>query len=300
MEKQRAILLGPVLGEFGWEHQRFAPMLPFFRSKKYKKKKFKYIVMTREDRFDLYGKLADILVPLRIEGDGTKYMPNCWRLDNFPVKNYVGLIQSFKRKYEERYQIVQHIVPEIVKGKFTNKHQFSPKEMIYKFYPRDENYQLVKKHIPNDRKWVVIAPRYRNGFKRNWKSWPELYDMIINNKFLMDNFQFIICGKKGEYIPDEKNRFPDINNIKLSRESSLIGLLLVILEKSIFTVGSQSAIPNLSLLMKVPVLEWGHQKSLHTKSYNIMDTQVTFIDDRKYNTPSKVVLKNLIRLLKHR
>jgi hypothetical protein len=297
MEKEGAILMMCV-GEMYWEAARFSPLLPYLRFKKYRKKKFKYIILTREDRFDLYGKNADILVPLRIEGMDTEFLPNCWRLDKFPVEKYIGLTQSFKQKYEKRFRIIQHIYPDVIKGNFCNKYQFSPNEMIYKFYPRDDNYKLIKEYvISNDKKLVVIAPRYRNGFKRNWKYWNELYNMISNNNFLMDNFQFIICGKEGEYVPDDKNRFLDINHIKLTKDSSLIGLLIVILEKSFFTIGSQSAIPNLSLLMKVPVLEWGHQKTLHSKIYNIMNTPITFIEDKQYNVQPKVILKNAVNLL---
>jgi hypothetical protein len=71
----------------------------------------------------------------------------------------------------------------------------------------------------------------------------------------MDNYEFILCGKEGEYIKDERNRFLDINNIQLNDNTSLIGILLSLMDKSILTIGSQSAIPNLSLLKKIKVIE---------------------------------------------
>jgi len=216
---------------------------------------------------------------------------------HFSIKKYLGIAQTFKKKYEEKYNIINHYFPDVSKGKFVNKSQYSPKEMIFKYEPRKDNYGLIKDNIPNDKPLVILAPRYRPGFKRNWKEWPAFYDNLYKSDFLMNNFNFVICGKVGEYIPDEKNRFTDINNIKLTPNSSLIGLLLNLLDKTFFTVGSQSAIPNISLLKKVEVLEWGHQQSLHTKSYNIMNTPITFLEDRKYNIPSGVILKKLRRLL---
>lgn len=297
MEKEDAILYGPVVSEMYWEAARFAPIIAYHKLKKYRKKNYKYIVLTRQDRFDLYGKYADILVPLKIEGDGSKLLPNCWRLNGFPNSQYIGISQTFKRKYQERYNIVNHYFPDVTKGKFTNKSQYSPKEMIFKYEPRKDNYGLIRENIPDDKPIVVIAPRYRPGFKRNWKNWQKFYDSLCKSDFLMNNFNFVICGKEGEYIPDKENRFPDINNIKLTPNSSLIGLLLTLLDKAFFTVGSQSAIPNISLLKGIEVLEWGHQKSLHIKSYNIMNTPVTFLEDRKYNTPVGVILKKLKRLL---
>ena len=155
----------------------------------------------------------------------------------------------------------------------------------------------VNKFVPNDKLLVVLAPRYRPGFKRNWKYWQEFYDMLYNHK-LMSNFNFIICGKEGEYTLDKKDRFYDINKISLNENSSLIGLLFAILDKAIFTCGSQSAIPNLSLLRKVESLVWGHQKRFHTVDYNYMKTPITFIEDPKYRLEPKIVLKNLNKLLK--
>ena len=295
-KKENAVLFGCCVGEMFWEFFRFAPLLPYMRFKKYKKKNYKYIVFTREDRFDMYGNYADILVPLKILGDGDKRLPNCYRLEQFPHEEYEKLNKKFKKSYNERFNIVEHIYPKIKGRDFLRKNQFSKREMIFEYSPRERNIKLVDEHVPNDKPLVILASRYRKGFKRNWKNWPEFYDMLSNHK-LMSSFNFIICGKKGEYIPDEKNRFYDINKIPLDEHSSLIGLLMVILGRTFFTCGSQSAIPNLSLLYKVEALEWGHQKEYHTVSYNTMKTPITFIEDHKYNLEPKTVLKTLSKIL---
>ena len=88
--------------------------------------------------------------------------------------------------------------------------------------------------------------------------------------------------------------------IQIDQKSSLVGLLLVLLERAVLTCGSQSAIPNLSLLKGVEVLEFGHQKSLHTKTYNIKNTRVTFLDDPRYQIGTKVIFKNLRKLLENK
>ena len=296
MNKENAVLLGSCIGEMYWEFARFAPLLPYMRLKKYKKKNYKYIVLTREDRFDMYGNYADILVPLKIPGDGDKYLPNCFRLEKFSLEEYEQLNKKFKKSYKERFNIVEHIFPKI-KGKyFLQKSQFSRKEMVFEYSPREGNIKLVDEYVPNDKPLVVLAPRYRKDFKRNWKNWPEFYNMLANHE-LMSSFNFIVCGKEGEYIPDEKDRFYDINKIPLDEHSSLIGLLMIILRKTFFTCGSQSAIPNLSLLHKVEVLEWGDQKEPHTVNYNIMKTPITFIEDHKYNLKPEKVLKTLNKTL---
>jgi hypothetical protein len=77
---EKAVLLGPCVGEFFWELFRFAPLLPYYRTKIYNKQDIKFIVLTREERFDLYGKLANILIPLNIPNDYKKLWPNCYSL----------------------------------------------------------------------------------------------------------------------------------------------------------------------------------------------------------------------------
>ena len=300
MAKEDAVLMGPFVGEFYWEAGRFAPMLPAMRAREYKGRDVKFVVFTRPDRFDLYGKFADILIPLRIEGDYQNRMPECFRLIGFGKPEVERLAKKFKSKYNGNYKILNHIYPDVQKGKFVNKNQFPRKRMLFNYSPREENYTLVDQFLPkNGKSNVVLAPRFRKGFKRNWKRWPEFYDLISNDKRLMENFNFIICGKKGEYIPDPKNRFLDMTNIKLKESSSLVGLLLVILEKSMFTFGSQSAIPNISLLYGVEVLEFGCQKRLHTVTYNVKNTPITFIENKRYDVEPKAMFKkfknNLLR-----
>lgn len=302
MIKEKAILMGPFVGEMYWECGRFAPMLPYFRFKQYKKQKIKYIILTRPDRFDLYGKLVDILVPLKINGDYQDKHPNCFKLNNYPDKEYLRIVKQFAKKYSQRFDIVRHVYPDIRKGRFCNKNQFNRKYMLYKYSPRDENYYLLNEHIPKNRKPIVLlAPRFRKGFKRNWGNWQEFYDLIYNDVELKEHFKFILCGKEGEYIPDAKDRFFDIAKIKVGETSSRIGLLLGLMEKATFVCGSQSAIPNIALLYNIEVLEFGCQKKLHTKTYNVKNTPITFIENRKYNIEAPVLFNNMKKLLeKHK
>jgi hypothetical protein len=298
MSKPNAILMGPFVGEFYWEAARFAPMLPQMIRKEHKGKDIEYIILTRQERFDLYGKFADILVPLRIPGDYEKRQPNCFRLNGLKPPEYLKIVKDFYAKYKDRYHIKKHIYPDVGIKVFLNKNQFSQKKMHYAFSPRQENYDIVNAYLPErDKPLVILAPRYRTGFRRNWKHWPEFYDRLSKDVGLMKDFNFIVCGKEGEYIPDQKKRFLDLNDMTLGDRSSLVGLLLVILENTFFTFGSQSAIPNMSLLYNIDVLEFGCQKTLHTKTYNIKNTPITFIVNKKYDISPKKMLPQLKTLL---
>lgn len=294
--KERAILSGAHIPELGWELLRSCPFTLWTKIKKYDNK-VKLIVLTRSDRFDLYGRHADILVPLNIEGDYTKYKPNCFRLDDFPMEQYNNINKVFYDKYSKQYEIIEHIYPKITGKQFLQKDQYPKNQLFTKFKPRFENKKLVDQYISNDKPWIVLSPRYRKGFKRNWNHWETFYDMIYNSD-LYEKYKFIIVGKSLEYIPDKKNRFFDINTIPINKNSSLIGLTISIVYNSILTIGSQSAIPNLSLLLNTEVLEWGNQKTLHTITYNYNKTPITFLEDMKFNLDSKIVFKTMNEILK--
>jgi len=296
---ESAILLGPFIGEFYWECGRFAPLLPHLKYKVMKNQNIKYIVYTREDRFDLYGKHADILVPLKIEGDYKNLQPNCFRLNGFTGKEYQNLIKVFKKQYSKRFKIIKHLYPAIDKRQFANKNQFRKDQLLFRYSPRNENHILIDEMLGSDTKPIVLlAPRFRKGFRRNWGKWEEFYDLIYNDNNIINKFTFVICGNNGEYIPDSKNRFHDIGKIKTGKNSSRAGLLLSLMSRACLVCGSQSAIPNIALLYKVEVLEFGCQKSLHTVTYNIHKSPITFISDGKYNINSSDLFNKMKALLK--
>ena len=144
---------------------------------------------------------------------------------------------------------------------------------------------------------MIISSRYRGDLKRNWPHWETFFDMVANDLYLMKHFNFILCGKEGEYKPDKQKRFLDLNDIQLDSDSSLSGVLLATMSKAHFTFGSQSAVPNISLLFGVEALEFGNQKALHTVTYNVKKTPVTFVVDPRYTVLPKVIFPKFKNLL---
>ncbi len=295
---KKAILMGPVVGEFFWEFFRFAPMIPHFRKKQYRGKDITYIVLTREERFDVYGRMANILVPLQIPNDYKKMWPNCYTLMGLSMPKYHEIAKIFRQKYAKKYNIINHLYPNIGEKYFCGKNQYPPSKMIYEWHPRKRNLELVDSYLPTDKPLVVISPRYRGDLKRNWPHWNTFFDMVAEDNYLMDHFNFILCGKAGEYIPDKQKRFLDLNDIQTDENSSLAGLLMATMSKAFFTFGSQSAIPNISLLYGVEALEFGNQKSLHTVTYNVKKTPVTFVVDHGFKVSPKIIFQKFKSLLK--
>ena len=294
--KEKAILFGPCISELAWEFMRFSPLVPYYY-KKYSKQNVKFIVMTRPDRFDMYGQYADILVPLRIDGDGTKYKPDCFRMIGFSNDEYKKLVKRFNKQYKKRFNIITHIYPQLENKKYAQKQQFPKNKMKYKWKPRNDNNQVIESYIKDHEKpLVVLAPRYRKGLKRNWPYWKEFYNLVYDSG-LMEKYNFIICGKKPDYIPDNKKRFYDINYIPITNDISIIGLTIKCIQQAILTVGSQSGIPNISMMIGTEVLEWGHQRDLHTKVYNVKKTPINFIDDMHYKLEPKIIFDKMVEIL---
>lgn len=293
---EKAILMGPMVGELFWEFARFSNMLPYYYSK-YSKQNVKFIIMTRPDRFDLYGEYSDILVPLRIDGDGSKYKADCYRLMGYPVKDYISLVKRFNNQYKKRFKIIEHIYPKLENKQFANKNQFRKNVMKFKWKPRVENKKIIDSYIPDDKPLVVLAPRYRKGLRRNWPYWNQLYDLISNSE-LMKTHNFVICGKAPDYIPDKNKRFYDINGISINSDISTIGLTINCIQRAVLTVGSQSGIPNISMMIGTHVLEWGHQRDLHTKVYNVKKTPIHFLDDMHYKLEADKIFNKMCKLLR--
>ena len=289
--KEKAILIGPFVGEMFWEFFRFVPYVIKIIKKN---SNVKVIVYTRPDRYDMYGNYADEFIPLKIKGDAITRYAECFRIMDMKSEEYEKLAFNFREKYRRKYKIISHLYPDIRSKKtYLNKDLYPLNLRDFDYSPRKENTKLVNKFLKDvTKKIIIVAPRYRANFKRNWPHWEIFYDIIKQDKFF-NKYEIIICGKKREYVPDKKGRFKDINQIKLGENSSLIGVLMSLMKRSFMTVGSQSAIPNISLLFGVPAVEWGNQKFKHTVSYNILKTKVLFIEDNDFVVPVKKVIQTL-------
>jgi hypothetical protein len=219
--KRDAYLFGPFIGEFEWEMYRFAP---FAIHLKKKSPYSKIIVFTRSDRFDLYGKYADILVPLNLKND-KKYKQKKFAAQGFERRKYKLIADYFFKKYEKRFNILDHFYPDISTWRYRIKWQFSINEMDYDFQPRNTNKEIVG-HLVDSPNNVLV--NFRDS---------EIRHSLVErdyNPFMIDWFEDI-CEKKNS--------------------SSFIGCLILYLKSCKFVVGNvDSSISKLALLLKIPVI----------------------------------------------
>jgi len=196
---KNAFIFGPFIGELYWEMYRFAP---YAISLKKRFPDHKLIVFTRSRSFDLYGRYANIFIPLKID---SKYQEKKFTINKFRVSEYKWLCRYIKRKYRNVYKIVDHCAPQIEGFMYKVKWQYPRKDMDYNYKPRCGNSDIVNMlygYLNN----VVITN------DENVKL--ENYNVVLLNDFFEE---------VGQYS---------------SKKSSLLGCLIEFLKKCKFVISN--------------------------------------------------------------
>jgi hypothetical protein len=227
--KEKVYLFGPFVGEVFWELMYFAPFAIY---KKNQDPTIKTIIFTRFSRFDLYGRWANILVPLKIKDEEKLYKQNCFSLNGMTDETYRSLILYFKKKYSETYIIKDHFYPEISGFRGKVKWQFLRDNMHYNFKPRRENSLDIRKFIPLNKKLVFV----------------DVDDI--------DEFTniFSILKKKGYYCVSNNQIISFLKETD-SKNVSYIGYLFEVIKDCKFVVSNFSSLTaRVALLSQIPVI----------------------------------------------
>lgn len=252
MSKQ-AFLVGPFIGELSWELYRFAPYIIHL------KKEFpthNVIVFTRPSRFDLYGKYADILVPLKLINDNPN-SHHCFTINNFYNEDYKLLVESFKKKYDRRFKISDHIYPDISNFYYKLKWQFSRTLMDYDFKPRAANDDLVNDYLKGCDDLVFLN---------------DHTDYDTADHLMCNNFDIIKANELLEFV--ELNQNGNFNQ-------SFIGCAIEAIRKCKFVVANvNSIIGHIAMLLKIPLISINEEVNLDTiKMANPFDSPVVVCEN---------------------
>jgi len=220
--KRKVTLVGPFVGELFWELFRFAPFIINFKKENPEKI---IIVFTRPERFDLYGKYVNVLVPLRIKGDRIEDQ-ECFRLSSFEKGLYSSLATFFMDSYKKQFTIENHFYPDCG-WRYNLKWQFPRDKMNYDFQPRKENYDIVEKLVGEFKKIVLVKN--------------------------LDN-NYIDYLKKKEYKVINIKTLPSFCDLK-STDISFIGIMIELIRRCNFIVSETTSIlGQLSLLLNKPLI----------------------------------------------
>jgi hypothetical protein len=277
LKTKNNILFGPFVGEVGWEIFRWSGFVRKYKSDHPNKK---IIVCSRNDMYDLYNGYIDEFVPLEIQNE----KPDCYLARN--LQNHDEILKSLTEKYPNYY-----ILNPSQFG--LNRNVFGVSDMSFELTPREKNIAIIESIVFGINKSIlVIAPRHRQDeTKRNWgvDRWMKFYELIFKSK----EYFTIIAGKSPSFVVPPKNYGFYILEEFVDDQSSLIGLTTEAIKRSKLTIGSQSSIPQLSLLLKTPVISWGNQKRRHSIDENIMRTKCVFFDDPKYTIDPSIIFQEV-------
>jgi len=145
-KKPKAFLFGPFLGELSWEFYRFAPYAIYLKKHN---PKVQMIVLTRKERFDLYGIYADIIIPLRIKNEGV-FSQRKFGLAAYPTEYYDTIKKYFYEKYKKRFDIIDHFCPLTNSWRREIKWQFPRDKMSYDFQGKEIICDLVNEIVRDD------------------------------------------------------------------------------------------------------------------------------------------------------
>lgn len=265
-------LFGPFIGSLSWEFYRFSPYAIFMKRKN---PTIEIAVLTRPERFDLYGKYVNFLLPLKIKKDNIKNQI-CFKLKNFDMLEYNKLINQFRSMYEKRFNIINHFYPDIIDYRYKLRWQFPRFQMNYDFKPRINNYENIKPLILG-KKIILITPPYDTNFMK------ILISYIKKNK-LNKKYQFLTCD-------DYNNIFKNINNIPININTSRIGYLIEIIKKSRLVIGPKSDLTHLALLLKCTVVSWGNWDNLNL--INPLGTNALIYNEISYKSIENILNQEL-------
>lgn len=236
--KDKVYLIGPFIGELSWEFFYFAPYIIYLKKKNPINK---FIVFTRPERFDLYGKYADILVPLKMTNNDVKNQSNFY-IRNFDIRKYNILVNSFKDQYKKRFKIIDHIYPDISSFYYKVKWQHSRVLMDYDFKPREYNKKIIHKFLNNND--ILINIENMKNINENMKNINELvvqFNECINDK----------CSILGCVIESIK-----ISKCVIGNLNSTVSRLSLLLQKPLITINDQCTNDDINLFnpLKTPII----------------------------------------------
>jgi hypothetical protein len=218
-KKFNAYLFGPFFGELTWEFYRFAPYAIYLKKLS---PETVIIVLTRPDRFDLYGKYASIIVPLNLKED-ENYIQDAFRLKGYSEINCECIKKYFYQKYYNEFNIIDHFSPDVGNLRYNIKWQFPRDRMDYDFQPRQTNIDIID-NLFTETDYVLVDDQYDSNI--------DYYNGISNSDFLTSIYS-IIDDKRATYL----------------------GCLIEMIKRSRFTISNlDSVIGRLSLLLGVPLI----------------------------------------------
>jgi len=249
----------PDIGELGWSlylsgHLRWLK----------KNTDYSLAVITSPNRKCLYHGLVDLFLDIPSDFyEKFKGEPNCFGL--YPPK------EKELRGYFQKIIPSNYVIPE--NFNFGCPFNLILSKSIYKPYKYSKKLEGKKK--------ILIFPRYRSHPAMSYANVPRLFYITLIEKLCDEFLDYEVKTKgieSGSYSIDEIKKCNYINGVKKSAD---LQDTIDECQLAKVAIGSQSSLPKLTLLQKVPTFMIGWQKDRHTRQDNWMNTKVGFYEIAK-------------------
>ena len=165
-------------------------------------------------------------------------------------------------------------------------HKFA-NESVHRPIPSNNSALKSATNIIDDNECILVFPRKRAG-KFGKRNLPEEFYIELVNKFLKiyKGITVLSVGlQTSSYWLGKTIKHPDFIDLTSYNSKWLLEITIALFNtgRAMFSVGSQSALPKLSLLQTVPSYMIGHQKSRHVNVDNWMNTSCGFHEVTDYS-----------------
>jgi hypothetical protein len=203
------------------------------------------IVLTRKERFDLYGKWADILIPLNISEDaGVK---NGFGIENFDHVSYEEITKIFNLKYKNKFDIKDHFVPDIGWR------------------------ARIKWQLPRDLMKYDYSPRKNNGEILD-ASFVDFRNLVLSDEYFNSDYNVVTIDEFRDRIKTS------VDNVS----STYIGCLIEFIKKCLFVVCEyKTTLFRLCILLGVPTITKNEIDKDELHLLNPKNTKVIYCEDLK-------------------
>ena len=271
MENKRSLLIYDI-GELGWS----LPLAAHVNYLLVNKIEEDIVVCTYRPRYVLYNGLkvklieipGDLLIQQRhLSRDGTHL--------------YDG---------KKKFQIDNNTIYRLLSEHFGNQYtiykkygQFFGERIFYSFTPSDRMIDFANRIIGN-KKVILVFPRVR-PFKFGERNAPEDFYISLCKKICNEFEDKIIISLgsiKESYHLEKHINYENFLDLTLLEDKDKLDLLIAFCTHHYaeYAIGTQSSLPKISLLCKVPTFMIGDERKRHTEYDNWFSTEVGFFDAR--------------------
>lgn len=275
------LIIGPFCGEIGWEFCYWQAHIRWL--KEMSPEEIEFLPVTFPGRQPFYRDFVDTVAfhsDMVLDRFGRQ---DCYNSQGVNRRDYFAYVGALVERH--------HAYGAVTTPNHDGRFYIPTDKMIFRKFEPVETLKYLVDLPPVKRKSVMIFPRK----KGDGRDWPEANWVELIYQLSKAGYGVVIGGVRNASCLIDYKGDGIVNLMQLLEGDPFHALDLVLhyLTKVRMAVGSQSALPILSMHQEVPTLMWGGERERHEKELNYFDTPCRFLDDPKYAIAPERVIEEL-------